>query len=202
MAYDRRGHGESAPIAKSRTVDYLREAAYEELPRVLEECGLRDVVLIGHSDGASIALLFAARPGAVKVRGVISEAAHLFVEQETLAGIRDTVDLYRTGDMRQRLERHHGANADPLFWAWADAWLSPEFRGFQMEADVRLVKCPVLAIQGADDPYGTYAQLEAIKRNAAGPVELLWLERCAHSPHREARDRVVPAMVEFVGRLK
>jgi pimeloyl-ACP methyl ester carboxylesterase len=179
-------------------VDYLREAAYEELPRVLDRHGLQDVILVGHSDGGSIALLFAARPGSVQVRAVVTEAAHLFVEEVTVEGIRRTVEMYETTDLRKRLERHHGEKADALFRAWADSWLSPEFRSFRMEAEIRQVRCPVLAIQGVEDPYGTKAQLDAIARNAAGPVELMWVPDCQHTPHREARERVIPAMTTFI----
>jgi len=200
FAYDRLGYGGSDPLPGPRTVRYLHEEALETLPVVLDALSLERPVLIGHSDGGTIALLFAAEHPD-RVRGVITEAAHVFVEEETLRGIRQAVELYRTTDLRERLARYHGDKVDTVFFGWADTWLSPEFRGWNVESFLTLVSCPLLAIQGMGDPYGTPAQVEAIVRQAAGPAEALLVPDCGHVPHQQARERVLEAMARFIGSL-
>jgi len=158
---------------------------------------LRECVLVGHSDGASIALLAAATLDS-RIRGVISEAAHLFVERESIDSIERAVVDYETGGLRERLARYHGETVDSAFYGWARTWLSPAFEAFHIEGYMRAVTCPVLAIQGADDPYGTRAQLDMIASAVSGPIECLWLENCGHAPHVDARDAVFAAMTRFV----
>ncbi|HOI74494.1 MAG TPA: alpha/beta hydrolase [Syntrophales bacterium] len=200
FVYDRLGHGRSAPLPAPRTVRYLHDEALDVLPAVLDALALDRSVLVGHSDGGTIALLFAAEyPD--RVRGVITEAAHVFVEEETLRGIREAIDLYRTTDLRERMTRHHGDKVDAVFSGWADTWLSAEFRHWNVESFLPRVSCPLLVIQGADDRYGTPAQVDAIVRQAAGPAEALLLPGCGHIPHQQARDRVLPAMARFIGSL-
>lgn len=199
IAYDRQGHGRSAPLDRPRDARYLHEEAELVLPAVLDALGVPRAVLFGHSDGATIALLFAAAHPA-RVAAMISEAAHLFVEEETLAGIRAAVEAYATTDLPRRLARYHGDKTEALFRAWSGTWLSPAFRDWRVEAEVARVTAPVLAIQGAEDEYGTPAQVEAIKRLAKGPVETALLPGCAHVPHHQARDKVLDLAAGFIER--
>ncbi|HUQ95325.1 MAG TPA: alpha/beta hydrolase [Bryobacteraceae bacterium] len=191
LVYDRLGHGRSPAAEGPRGPRYLQQEA-AALADLLCARGVRDCILIGHSDGGSIALL-----APVAARGIITEAAHLFVEPVTRRGIRKTVDLYHQG-LRERLFRYHGAKTDTLFWEWAGCWLAPSFDTFDIRADVRNPRCPVLALQGADDEYGTVAQLEAIAANCGGPVETLVLPDCGHEPHQQAFNPTFEAMLRAI----
>jgi len=196
LVYDRWGYGKSEPFALPRKTGYLHDEALVGLPAVLEACGIGRTILVGHSDGGSIALIHASRhPGGV--RAVITEAAHVFVEEVTLAGIREAVEAYAKTDLGRRLARHHGDKTDLVFHGWADTWLSPAFRDWNIEDCLPGVRCPVLIIQGIDDPYGTPAQVRAIERQISGRAEPL-IVRCGHTPHAEAREEVLEAMAGFI----
>jgi pimeloyl-ACP methyl ester carboxylesterase len=197
LIYSRQGHGRSDPPAHPRTARYLHDEALLVLPELLSRLQVNAPVLVCHSDGASIALIHAA-DGRWPVRGLVLEAPHVFVEDVTLAGIERAGMAFRDGHFARGLARHHGARAEPLFWAWHDTWLSPGFRGWNIERDLPRIACPILAIQGAEDEYGTTAQSEAIARQASGPVETLVLPGCGHSPHREQPETVLAAMARFV----
>ncbi|HSD59524.1 MAG TPA: alpha/beta fold hydrolase, partial [Burkholderiales bacterium] len=172
LVYDRQGHGGSDPLDLPRSAHYLHREALEELPEVLARCNLEDAILVGHSDGGSIALLYAsAHPE--QVRGVITEAAHVFVEEETLAGIRAAGDAWRNTQLPEKLRRYHGAKTHALFHAWYDVWLAPEFLDWNIEVCLAGIRCPLLVIQGKDDEYATEAQVEAIARQVSGPVDTL-----------------------------
>ena len=200
LVYDRHGYGGSSPCDTPRGVDYLHIEAHTYLPALLDATGIQKAVLIGHSDGGSIALLFAARfPW--RCAGVVSEAAHIFVDETTLAGIRHAVKAYREGDLRERLTRYHGAQTDAVFRAWADTWLAPWFCPWSIERDIREAACPVLAIQGAKDPYGEPAQVEGIAAAVSGPAQVLILPDCGHTPHNEDRKAWKAAVTDFLARL-
>ena len=166
---------------------------------MLAACGVDRPVLVGHSDGGTIALLFAAaypeRPLAC-----ITEAAHVFVEAVSLAGIREAVHLWRTTDLPRRLARYHGDQAETVFRGWSETWLSPEFHDWDITDRLPRIVCPLLAIQGADDHYGTPRQVETIVTASAGPAEALMVPDCGHTPHHEAEDRVLAAMTAFISR--
>lgn len=197
LVYDRRGHGGSNPPDAPRSARYLHREALEVLPEVLDRCGVEDAILVGHSDGGSIALLYAsAHPQ--RVRGAITEAAHVFVEEETLAGIRAAGEVWRSTQLPAKLARYHGAKTHALFHAWHDTWLAPEFRDWNIEDCLPGIRCPLLVIQGRDDEYATQAQLEAIARQVSGPVETLMVPHCGHIPHHQAREPVLEAMTRFV----
>ncbi|HEX6827803.1 MAG TPA: alpha/beta hydrolase [Burkholderiales bacterium] len=197
LIYDRRGHGGSDPLDAPRTPHYLHREALEVLPEVLARCDLEDVILVGHSDGGSIALLYASvHPQ--RARGAITEAAHVFVEEDTLAGIRAAGEAWRNTQLPEKLARYHGARTHALFHAWHDTWLTPEFRDWNIEDCLPGIRCPLLAIQGRDDEYATEAQVEAIARQAGGPVETLVVPHCGHIPHHQAREPVLEAMTRFV----
>jgi pimeloyl-ACP methyl ester carboxylesterase len=161
--------------------------------------GLEDVMLVGHSDGASVALVHAGA-GRWPVRAAIVEAPHVFVEDVAIASIRDAKAAYETGDLRQRLQRYH-EDVDGAFHAWNDPWLSPEFAAWSIEEYLPGIACPLLAVQGADDPYGTLAQLDRIERQVTGPFERLVLPQCGHSPHREQEQATLAAVAAFVARV-
>lgn len=199
VAYDRWGHGLSEPLDRPRRVRYLHEEALIVLPELLTELRIARPILIGHSDGGSIALLYAAAfPQAPAA--VVTEAAHVFVEEVTLAGIRATVAAYATGKLAPRLARHHGDKTDRLFRAWAERWLSPEFRDWNIEAELPKIACPTLVLQGEDDEYGTPAQVTAIVERLAGPAEGVLLPDCGHVPHHQARAEVLELVARFLAR--
>ncbi|MDQ1277194.1 MAG: Alpha/beta hydrolase [Thermodesulfobacteriota bacterium] len=199
LVFDRWGYGKSEPCEESGEIGYLHEEALTSLPQVLGHFGIENAILIGHSDGGSIALIFAAAHPE-KVCCLITEAAHVFAEDVTLEGIREAVGIYKDTDLRGRLAKYHGEKTDLVFKRWSETWLAPPFREWNIEAYLSAVSCPVLAIQGQDDPYGTPAQVEAIVRQVSGPVSGLIVPACGHIPHFQAREAVTAAMADFVGK--
>ncbi len=195
--YSRLGHGRSDPATAARDLDYVHIEAHEVLPHVLAAAGIAAPIFVGHSDGATIALLYASLPRSPAV-ALVLEAPHVFVEDRTVAGIEAAVELYRRGGLRERLLRFHGANTDALFSAWAETWLMPSFRAWNCEDCLSRITCPVLVIQGEDDEYGSPAQLDRIKAQASGPVETVLLPRCAHEPHREHEETTLAIMARFI----
>lgn len=198
IVYSRHGYGRSSPLTAPRTPDYMHVEALQILPAVLDALQLRAPILVGHSDGGSIALIHAGGTPA-PVRGVVVMAPHLYVEDVALEGIRRTVDAYRTTDLRARLARFH-ADVDGVFAGWSDIWLHPDFRDWNIEAFVSAIPCPVMAIQGEDDEYATMDQIDRIAR-LAPDVDLVKLADCRHSPHKDQADAVVEAIAGFVARL-
>jgi pimeloyl-ACP methyl ester carboxylesterase len=172
------------------------------LARVLEQTAIRDAILVGHSDGASIALIYAGSGRAATVRGLILEAPHVFTEPHGLASIARIAEIYRTTGLRDRLARHHGANTDIAFWGWNDVWLHPDFTAWNIEDVLPRIDIPILILQGKDDEYGTWRQVEAIQQGAGGPVDAVALPRCGHTPHREQREMSLEEMGRFVDRLR
>ncbi|MDS4031488.1 MAG: alpha/beta hydrolase [Candidatus Contendobacter sp.] len=198
LVYERWGFGRSEPLTEPRPDDYLEREARTSLPEVLAACGIVEPpILFGHSDGASIALLFAAAYPA-QVRAVISEAAHVFIEAVCLDGIRQAVAAYEQGPVRDGLRRYHGANTERMFRGWSDTWLRPTRRSWNVEVELPRVVCPTLLIQGADDEYATRAQVDAIAVGVSGPTEILWLPACGHVPHHQAREPVLDAAARFI----
>ncbi len=202
FAYSRAGYGRSSPAALPRPLRYMQDEALLVLPRLLDEAGLEDVVLVGHSDGGSIALVHAggADPRG-RVRGVATLAPHVFCEELSVASIRRAREAYRTGDLRARLARLHGENVDCAFWGWNDAWLDPGFMAWSIEEWLPRIEVPVLVVQGREDQYGTEEQYRRIREACRGPVEVVVLEGCGHSPHRERPGETLAAVAAFVGRL-
>lgn len=197
IVYDRRGYGQSSPMPdEPRGLGYLeREAGV--LFALLDELEEPRAVLFGHSDGGSIALLAAAaRPS--RVEAVITEGAHVFVEEQTLAGIRAAQHAIATSDLRQRVARYHGDNTDGLLSAWIDTWLRPEFADWNIEWCLPDITSPTLVIQGDDDEFGTPAQVDAIVRGIGHAARGLMLPQCAHTPHREATAAVLDTTVDFL----
>jgi pimeloyl-ACP methyl ester carboxylesterase len=192
FVYSRRGYGRSDPLPGPFTTSFMHEEA-RALPAILEAASVRDPILVGHSDGASIALLHAALH---PVRGLALEAPHVFVEDVCLASIAALRE--RFPELRARFEKHHGANTDAVFRAWTDAWLHKDFRAWNIEAALPAIRSPLLVIQGDADEYGTLAQVRALETHLTGRVETLVLPHCGHSPHRDAPEAVLEAMTRFV----
>lgn len=197
VAYSRYGHGFSEVLREPREPSYMHEEARIALPALLCALGIVRPILVGQSDGASIALI-AAGSGAVEAAGLVVEAPHLFVEESGLRSITAAAEAYRSGDLSTRMARHH-ADADATFWGWNRIWLDPRFRRWSIEPEVAAVTAPVLAIQGAQDEYGTLAQLERLRTLASvAQVDTLLLARCGHAPHRDRPETVLPAIAAFV----
>lgn len=185
VVFSRRGYGRSDPIADVRGSgrlgpDYMHREALHVLPALLEALGIDRPMLVGHSDGGTIALLHASRH---PVAGCVVMAPHVIVEDLSIASITQARAAFESGDLRQRLARHH-ADVDCAFWQWNDVWLSDAFRSFDIRPDCRRIRAPVLAIQGRDDPYGTLQQVHDIAPTQ-GPLRIEVLEHCGHSPHKD-----------------
>lgn len=196
VAYSRLGHGWSDPPPAPRRTDFMDGEAARVVPALAAALGLHRPVLVGHSDGASIALLHAA---AHDVRGLVVLAPHTFVEECGQREIEKARHAYTDGDLRDRMARHH-RDPDAVFRNWNDVWLHPDFRAWDIGPRLAGITCPVLAVQGTADPYGTVAHVEAVRDGAAGPVELVLLD-CGHSPHLELPVRTDAAVTSFVRRL-
>lgn len=194
VIYDRAGHGRSTPLLAPREKDYLEREAFSVLPAILKAVGQRESILVGHSDGGTIALLHAARH---PVRALVVEAAHVFVEEQTLAGIRRAVQDFEEGRLREKLARYHGKLTTALFGAWADTWLSARFRDWNVTGFLPHNTAPLLVIQGQDDEYGTVAQAEAIAWGSGGMTRQTMIPRCGHSPHLQAREQVLETTCRF-----
>jgi pimeloyl-ACP methyl ester carboxylesterase len=201
LIYSRAGYGKSDPVPLPRPIRFMHDEA-AILPRVLAAAGVRDSILIGHSDGASISLIHAGSAPTPGLRGLILEAPHVFTESHGLASIAKIGEAYLSTDLRERLARHHGANVDVAFRGWNDVWLDPEFEAWNLEEFLPRISMPILVLQGEEDEYGTWAQVEAIQRQSGGPVEALAIPECGHSPHREQPERSLAAMAGFIGRLR
>lgn len=168
------------------------------LGELLDATAVRHAVLVGHSDGASIALIHAGSRPHHSLRGLVLEAPHVFTEAHGLASIARIAEDFRRGPLRARLQRLHGANTDGAFWGWNRVWLDPEFASWNIEAFLPEIRVPMLLVQGLEDEYGTWRQIEAIQAQAGGPVRVLPIAGCGHSPHRAHADLVVDAAADFV----
>jgi pimeloyl-ACP methyl ester carboxylesterase len=197
FVYSRAGYGKSDPAPLPRPVRYMHDEA-ELLPEILAAAGLTDPILVGHSDGASIAIIYAGSGHAA--RALVLEAPHVFTEESGLQSIAKMRDLYAQTDLRARLGRHH-QNVDAAFLGWNGAWLHPEFRKWNLEEYLPHIRKPLLIVQGKDDEYGTEKQIEAIQRGVRGPAEVVLLPECGHSPHRDKPEETLRAMADFVLRV-
>jgi pimeloyl-ACP methyl ester carboxylesterase len=204
LVYSRPGYGWSTERASSEiwASDFLHQQAHEVLPALLEAVGLqfsrdgrcttRPLHLLGHSDGASIALLYAAR---YQPDSIVVMAPHIVVEDISIASIEQAKLNYETTDLPERLARYH-RNADSAFWGWNRVWLSPEFRNWNIGPEIEAITCPILAIQGEDDEYGTMLQIDAIAQRC-GQTQLIKLPDCKHSAHRDQTQQVLQRIAEF-----
>jgi len=198
LVYDRYGYGASDVLREEKVgVRFMHQEALEALPELLEATKIEKPVLIGHSDGASIALIYS---GSHEVNGLVVLAPHVFIEKFNLESIRRIRATFETTDLPQRFAKYH---TDPrrTFYLWNDAWLDPAFETWNIEEYLPGITCPVLAIQGENDEYGTMAQLDAIRRQVKGPCELLKLKDCGHSPHRDQPEKTLNAVLNFLQKI-
>jgi pimeloyl-ACP methyl ester carboxylesterase len=198
LAYSRYGYGRSDAFTEPRTPRFMHDEATGALPELLERLSIARPILVGHSDGGSIALIHAAAHPAGPM-GVVALAPHLFVERETIASIADIAARFPASDLPRRMAKYH-RDPDATFHGWADIWLDPAFRAWNIEAEVTRVACPVLALQGREDEYGTMRQVERIAE-LCRHARWIALERCGHSPFADQPDRVLTEIEEFVAGL-
>jgi pimeloyl-ACP methyl ester carboxylesterase len=196
--YSRYGNGNSDVLEESRTVQYMHHEGLRVLPDLVSQLKIENPILVGHSDGGSIALIYAGAHD--RVRGLILLAPHVFVEDLSLQSIAHAKRTFQTTDLPQKLARHH-RDAVRTFWGWNDIWLHPDFRSWNIEQYLPKITCPILVMQGLQDQYGTMAQVEAIHRQAAGPVEVLPLPGCRHSPQRDKPQLTLETIKNFVRSL-
>lgn len=199
LVYSRRGYGQSDGLAGAREPDFMHRESLDVLPQLLDHFGIERPLLIGHSDGASIAIIHAA-DGGRETLGVVLMAPHVLVEAISQQSIARIAEAYETTDLRSRLMRHH-AHVDDAFHGWSRIWLDPRFRTWSLGGEASRLACPALLIQGVDDEYGTLAQIDAIAEVAQGPCERLVLEACGHSPQRDQETAVIDAIAAFATRL-
>jgi len=201
LVYDRLGHGRSSPQRQARTIHYLHHAALVELPQLIEALlPDRPLVLIGHSDGGSIGLIFAAAQSSA-LKGLITEAAHVRVETLTIDGIRKADADFAGGRLKKGLSRYHGDKTEALYQSWSAIWQSPWFASWNIEYLLPAITVPLLVLQGRDDPYGTASQVEAIVAGAGGRATPALLEDCGHAPHQEFPGLVLDLMTCYINRI-
>ncbi|HWM91213.1 MAG TPA: alpha/beta hydrolase [Thermoanaerobaculia bacterium] len=198
LVYSRAGYGSSDPAPFPRPVEFMHDEALISLPEILEKLAIRRAILVGHSDGASISLIHAARASTRdRVIALALEAPHVFVEPLTVSSIAAVRERYAS-EVREKLARLHGPGTDATFQGWADVWLRPEFLSWNLEELLPSVTCPVLVIQGEDDEFGTARQVESIAGRVTGPVETVLLPGCGHSSHFQRREETLEAMAAFL----
>ncbi|GAY11609.1 alpha/beta fold hydrolase [Pseudonocardia sp. N23] len=197
IVFSRLGHGRSSAPRHRRGPGFMSSEARDVLPEVLAALHVERPVLLGHSDGGSIALLAAASD--LPLVGAVVIAPHVFVEDAGLTSITATRAAFDDGTLRARMARHHD-DPDVVFGNWAGVWLDPAFRAWDITAELPAITCPVLAVQGTADPYGTVAHVEAVRERSSGPVEVVLLD-CGHSPHLERREETLSAVAGFVARI-
>jgi pimeloyl-ACP methyl ester carboxylesterase len=193
--YSRYGSGNSDVLGEARGVRYMHQEALDALPELLSRLEIDRPILVGHSDGASIALIYAGTHD--RVCALVLLAPHVFVENLSVASIAEAKLRFETTNLAERLARHHH-DAQRTFWGWNEIWLHPDFRNWNIEEYLASITCPVLVIQGLEDKYGTMKQVEAIQSQVAGPVEVLALENCRHSPQRDQPEATLRAITTFV----
>ena len=199
FVYSRAGYGKSSPVTLPRPLSYMHDEARETLPRLLDTIGFQRGLLIGHSDGASIAAIYTGSHQDHRVGGLVLIAPHFFTEDPGIASIVEAKNAYETGDLRARLSRWH-ADIDNAFKGWNGAWLDPEFRKWDITEFLAYIRVPVLIVQGEDDQYGTVKQIEVAQQECYCPVEVTQLPGTRHSPQREAPEATLEAISDFVMR--
>ena len=197
LVYDRQGYGQSPKFSYAQRTSAYMEWEADILLQLLNYYQIEQPILFGHSDGASIALI-AAGKYTNKIKAVISEAAHIFVEDITLSGIEEAAKAYQSTNLKEKLTKYHGNKTEAMFNAWVDTWRAPFFRNWNIERFLPQITCPVLAIQGEADEYGSLAQIEGIKKAVAGDVEVEILPALQHTPHKEAPELVLKVSSSFI----
>jgi pimeloyl-ACP methyl ester carboxylesterase len=200
FAYSRAGYGGSDPVDLPRPLDYMSREARFSLPAAFDAIGFQRGILLGHSDGASIAAIYAGEHADPRISGLVLMAPHLFTEAGGVASIAEARRAYETGDLRAKLAKYH-AHVDSAFWGWNGAWLDPGFKGWNIEDRVGRWRVPALVIQGVDDQYGTLKQIRGIEARSPAPVKSLILEACRHSPQFDQPQATLDAIAAFCAGL-
>src|ERR1700722_10811424 len=200
LVYSRAGYGASTPVALPRPLDYMQIEALDVLPKLLDQIGFRRGMLLGHSDGASIAAIYAGGVADHRIRGVAMIAPHFIVEEMGIAAIAETAQAYEAGALRAKLQRWH-RDVDNAFHGWSAAWLDPKFRDWDISEYLAYIRVPVAVLQGVDDRYGTMRQVEIAREECYCPVDVTIIPGAGHSPHREAPEATLDAISEFAGRI-
>ena len=200
FVYSRAGYGASTPVTLPRPLDYMQNEALDVLPKLLDSIGFRRGLLLGHSDGASIAAIYAGGAGDHRVRGIAMIAPHFVVEDISVTSIAEIKRAYETTDLKAKLARWH-SDVDNAFYGWNGAWLDPKFRNWDISEYLAYIRVPVAIVQGSDDQYGTIRQIEIASEECYCPVEATIIAAAGHSPHREAPDATLNAISEFAERI-
>jgi len=200
LVYSRAGYGKSDPCTLPRQTDYMHREAMDVLPQILDYAGVKNCILVGHSDGASIAAIYAGTAQDFRVRAQVLIAPHFFAESISLSSIENAKQQYLEGDLRDKLAPYH-SNVDCAFNGWCDVWLSEDFRQWNISEVIDYFRVPVLGIQGHDDQYGTMAQMQEIESRCYAPFEQLVLDDCKHSPHLQQTEQTVSAISSFTKRV-
>ncbi len=200
FVYSRAGYGASTKVQLPRPLDYMHVEALDVLPKLLDGIGFRRGLLLGHSDGASIAAIYAGGTADHRVRGVAMIAPHFIVEDISVASIAEIKTAYETTELKAKLARWH-RDVDNAFYGWNGAWLDPKFRNWDISEYLAYIRVPVAILQGADDQYGTIRQIEVAREECYCPVDVTIVAGAGHSPHREAPEATLDAISEFAGRI-
>lgn len=198
LVYSRFGYGASSPAPLPWPLDFHTREAVDVLPRVLDAAGIDDCVLVGHSDGASIGLIYAGLVRDPRVRAVVALAPHVLNEPRCRQQIEAAVDAFERGDLGTRLARYHGDNLDCAFRGWSESWLAQGFESWDIRPCLDAICVPVMAIRGADDPYNTAVHIDSIRALSGIPAEVYELANCAHAPQFEQGERVLELATEFI----
>lgn len=201
LVYSRLGYGGSDPCEVPRPLSYMHDEGLQVLPGLIKAAGIRQHILIGHSDGGSIAIINAGGARSDSLLGVITESAHVFCEALSVQSIDAAKVAFEQSGLDLKLQKYHRDNTECAFWGWNNAWLDPEFMYWNIEEYLPKIGVPILAIQGVDDQYGTEDQILAIKSQAGAQVEVCMLEHCGHSPHREQEEETLRVMSQFIKKL-
>ena len=200
LIYDRQGYGESCSFSYSKRNNYYIEQEADLLNKLLDFWKIDKAILFGHSDGGSIALITAGKYPE-KIQGIITEGAHIFVEEVTIKGIEEAINLYKTTNLKTRLEKYHGSKTDKMFWAWAYTWTTNEFKNWNIEGFLPKIECRSLIIQGKDDEYGTLKQVETIIMQTNGQSTQLVIPNVKHTPHKEVPELILHKASKFIKKI-
>lgn len=199
--YSRKGYGRSDSCKLPLPLTFMHNEGLKVLPALIKAANIKKHILFGHSDGASISLIYAGGCPADNLLGVIVEAPHIFCEDKTVNHIRVAKDLYEKSDLKQKLKKYHGKNTDCAFYGWNSAWLDPDFKKWNIEEYLPKIKVPTFVIQGVDDEYGSLKHMQWIESKCGADVKSLVLDNCGHSPHKDQQEKVLKAVTEFVKKI-
>lgn len=200
LIYDREGHGKSSPFSiTERSKNYLEEGA-DTLQEIIELLNLNQIILFGHSDGATISLWYAAKYPKFVIATIV-EGVHVFVEEETLQGIREAKKAVETSNLTERVAKYHGEKTEMLFKLWMETWLNLNYRDWNIEHDIQAISSPVLVFQGENDEFGTVKQVEKIKKNVTSNVIDFLIPDCGHSPHKEQTEFILQQSTLFIAQV-